>query len=209
MAQTVSVDQVTLYDLEQRFGLRQVESGGFFPEWQAELPKLTDAEQQRLARVEAAVANLEHRSVLENTVKLAVIAPLLDLAGLFLPPFYVTTEKTVDIEAADNSLTVRGRLDILVLQDRLWVMVIESKRAEFSLKVGIPQVLSYMLAAPERRQPLYGLVTHGTDFIFLKLDHAGPNYARSHQFVLGQNAGLARVLQIMKHLAAAISPIEG
>jgi hypothetical protein len=30
----------------------------------------------------------------------------------------------------------------------MWILVIESKRAELSLKVGIPQALSYMLAAP-------------------------------------------------------------
>ncbi|MCC5632149.1 hypothetical protein LC613_31290 [Nostoc sphaeroides CHAB 2801] len=45
------------------------------------------------------MANLERRSVLENTVKLAVVAPLLDLSGLFLPPFYISTEDSIEIEA--------------------------------------------------------------------------------------------------------------
>jgi len=55
-------------------------------------------------------ANLEQRSVLENTAKLAVVALLLDLSGLFLPPFCATTEDSVEIEAADESTVVRGRI---------------------------------------------------------------------------------------------------
>jgi hypothetical protein len=200
---------VTLYDLEQRFQLRQTEDPAFFSEWQSVLPALSETEQQRLARVEAIVANLERRSVLENTVKLAVVAPLLDLSGLFLPPFYASTEDSVEIEAADQSLVVRGRMDVLVLQDQLWVLVIESKRAEFSPKVGIPQILSYMLATPNPDLPCYGLVTNGTDFVFLKLKVADrPRYARSRQFVLGQDQDLAQVLQILKHLAIVVGGAE-
>jgi hypothetical protein len=97
---------------------------------------------------------------------------------------------------------VRGRIDILVLKEQLWVLVIESKRAEFSTRVGIPQILSYMLAAPKRSSPLYGLVTNGTDFVFLKLlSQEVPRYARSRQFILGQDHDLNRVLQILKRLA--------
>ncbi|MBD2461332.1 restriction endonuclease subunit R [Oscillatoria sp. FACHB-1407] len=196
---------MTLYDLEQRFNLQQVSDPAFFTEWQEDLPALTQSEQQRLERVRAIVSNLERRSVLENTVKLAVIAPLLDLSGMFLPPFYVSTEDSVEIEATDQSVVVRGRIDILVLKEQLWVLVIESKRAEFSPKVGIPQVLSYMLATPKRDYPLYGLVTNGTDFVFLKLRFEDvPRYGRSRQFVLGQDHDLDRVLQILKRLAEIV-----
>lgn len=205
MVQTIAADKLTLYDLKQHFQLQQTDDPSFFPEWRENLPALTDSEQQRLSRVRAIVANLEQRSVLENTVKLAVVAPLLDLSGLFLPPFYVSTEDSVEIEARDETTLVRGRIDILVLKDRLWVLVIESKRAEFSLKVGIPQVLSYMLAAPQRHPPLYGLVTNGTDFVFLKLSvQTPPLYARSRQFVLEQDHDLEQVLQIFKRLAAIV-----
>jgi hypothetical protein len=93
MVETIAIEKITLYDLEQRFKLKFVEDPTFFGEWQEDLPVLTIAEQQRLERVQAAYANLERRSLLENTVKLAVLAPLLDLAGFFLPPFYVDTEK--------------------------------------------------------------------------------------------------------------------
>ncbi|MGC1310288.1 MAG: restriction endonuclease subunit R [Phormidesmis sp.] len=203
--QTIPATKITLYDLEQRFNLEQVQSPSFFEEWQTALVPLSDVEKQRLKRVELSVANLERRSLLENTVKLAVLAPLLDLSGLFLPPFYVSTEDAVTIEAADDSFMVQGRIDILVLREELWLLVIESKRAEFSPKVGIPQALSYMLAAPQRAQPVYGLVTNGTDFVFLKLVFGEvPRYGRSRQFVLGQDQDLEQVLQVLKHLAEVL-----
>ena len=203
MVQTLAIEQLTLYDLEQQLGLREVEDAAFFGEWREHLPALSEGERERLARVEAAYANLERRSLLENTVKLAIAAPLLDLAGLFLPPFYVTTEKTVEVVATEDELTLKGRLDVLVLKDQLWVLVIESKRAEFSLKVGIPQVLGYMMAAPESSLPLYGMVTNGSSFVFLKL--VGREYARSKEFILDQDEGLAKTLQILKHLAAIVA----
>lgn len=205
MVQTIAIEKVTLYDLEQTFNLRSVEDHTFFREWQDDLPPLTIAERERLLRVQAAYVNLERRSLLENTVKLAIVAPLLDLAGFFLPPFYVDTETTVEIVAEDAEVQLRGRMDILVLIERFWLLVIESKRAEFSVKVGIPQVLSYMLASPHRERPLYGLVTNGSSFVFLKLVwEEMPLYARSKEFILDQDDGLALTLQIMKRLAAIV-----
>ena len=205
MKQTIPATKATLYDLEQQFQLAQAQTDDFFKEWQGTFPPLTDTEQERLSRIQTAVENLERRSLLENTVKLAVLAPLLDLSGLFFPLFYVSTEDAVSIEAANDNLIVQGRIDILVMKEALWLLVIESKRAEFSPKVGIPQALAYMLAAPRKSLPLYGLVTNGTDFIFLKLVFdPSPRYARSRQFVLGQDRDLEKVLQILKHLANAI-----
>jgi predicted type IV restriction endonuclease len=130
----------------------------------------------------------------------------LDLAGLFLPPFYVTTEKTVEIVAEEPDTSLRGRLDVLVLKDQLWVLVIESKRAEFSLKVEFPQVLGYMLAAPQSDWPLYGMVTNGSSFVFLKLVRDGlPLYGRSKEFILDQDDGLAKALQILKALSVKVA----
>ena len=139
MPSTLPAEKVTLYDLEQRFQLQQRDAVQFFPEWQQELLPLTESEQQRLDRVKAIYANLARRSVLENTVKMAIVSPLLDLAGFYLPPFYISTEEEVQIQAEDDGIAIRGRIDVLVLQEAFWLLVIESKRAEFSLRVGIPQ----------------------------------------------------------------------
>ncbi len=76
--------------------------------------------------------------MLENSIKLVVLAPLLDLAGFYHKPFRIETETSVDLAMEDEETIVRGRIDVLVLKHRLWLLVIEAKRAEFSLQVGIP-----------------------------------------------------------------------
>jgi len=209
VSQTISAEKVTLYDLMQRFGLQRVEDTKFFQEWCEHLPELTDVEKQRLERVKAIYSNLASRSVLENTVKMAIISPLLDLAGFYLPPFYIDTEEEVQIQAEAEGTSIRGRIDVLVLKERFWVLVIESKRAEFSLKVGIPQVLTYMLANPNWLRPLYGMVTNGSNFVFLKLVQQDvPRYARSKEFILDQGNELYTVLQVLKQLAQIVAREE-
>jgi len=206
MVQTMAADKLTLYELEQQFALQHVSDAQFFPEWKSDLPALTPQEAQRLERLQAVYANLSRRSVLESTIKMAIVSPLLDLAGFFLPPFYVNTEEEIHITAQEDDLLVRGRIDILVLKDQFWVRVIESKRAEFSLKVGIPQALAYMLATPQPARPLYGMVTNGSNFVFLKLVRQNiPCYARSHEFILEQRNDLETVLQILKRFAAILA----
>ena len=209
MPSTLPAEKVTLYDLEQRFQLQQRDAAQFFPEWQQELQPLTESEQQRLDRVKAIYANLARRSVLENTVKMAIVSPLLDLAGFYLPPFYISTEEEVQIQAEDDGIAIRGRIDVLVLKEAFWLLVIESKRAEFSLRVGIPQALTYMLATPNSERPLYGLVTNGSNFVFLKLVRQDtPFYARSKEFLLEEDGQLGQVLQILKRLAALVAKDE-
>jgi len=46
---------------------------------------------------------------------------LLDLAGVYLPPFYVNTEEEVHLVAEDEGLPIRGRIDVLVLGSVLGV----------------------------------------------------------------------------------------
>jgi len=82
---------------------------------------------------------------------MVVLSPLLSDAGFYLPPFYSTSESSVEIFDEDEGVIIRGKIDILVLQDQLWIIVIESKQAGFSLEVGIPQSLAYMLANPRLR----------------------------------------------------------
>lgn len=204
MGRAIAIEKLTIQNLKQTFGLKRVTDANFFLEWQTSLPKLTDFERDRTAHIKAIYENFEDRSALENTVSLTVVSPLLDTAGLFLPPFYVETEKPVEIFAEDKDLTMKGRLDIVIINDSMWILTIESKRAGFSLIVGIPQVLAYMLAAPTSQKTLYGMVTNGRNFVFLKLDRTsmkGPIYGQSKEFIINQDSDLEQTLKILKRLA--------
>ena len=202
MTQAIAIEKLTLQAVKQQFGLRQTDDDSFFFEWQTALPALTDFEADRLERIKAVYKNLGDQSVLESTVNLTIVSPLLDLAGLFLPPFRIETETPVEVVAADRKTVIRGRLDIVIIQGLIWVLTIESKRAGFSLIVGIPQVLAYMLAAPATQKTLYGMVTNGRNFVFVKLlRESSPIYALSQEFIIDREADLAQTFRILKALA--------
>ncbi|MEG4502045.1 restriction endonuclease subunit R [Microcoleus sp. F6_B4] len=203
MVQTIKARNVTMYDLRTKFGIELVEDDHLFREWQDDLPEISDYEKQRLDRVKASYRNLlKHPPLLENTVKMVVLSPLLDLADFYLAPFHVTSEKSVEIVDEDEGVVVRGQLDVLALFQEFWVVVIESKQAAFSLEVGVPQLLAYMLANLSADRPTYGLLTNGADFLFVKLvKREKAQYAFSRKFYLfNPGNDLYTVLSILKRL---------
>ena len=58
MVQTIQARDITLHELETRFGLTLVEDEQFFREWQDNLPDITASEKQQLDRVKANYTNL-------------------------------------------------------------------------------------------------------------------------------------------------------
>ncbi|WP_445304878.1 restriction endonuclease subunit R [Microcoleus sp. S36b_A4] len=203
MVQTIQAINVALNDLETQFKIEWVEDDQFFREWQDDLPEISDYEKQRLDRVKASYRNLlKHPPLLENTVKMVVLSPFLDLADFYLAPFHVTSEKSVEIVDEDEGLIVSGQLDVLALFQEFWVVVIESKKAAFSLEVGIPQLLAYMLANLSTDRSTYGLLMNGADFLFVKLvKRETAQYAFSRKFYLfNPGNDLYSVLSILKRL---------
>lgn len=204
MVTTIRAADVSWRDLSIRFGLQLMEDVAFFPEWHAALPEISEQEKQQLDRIRTGYFNLIYQTTMvEDVVKMAVLAPLLYLADFFLPPLYIQSEVAVQLSIADEELAIEGKIDILVLQDQLWIMLIESKRAAASIEVGLPQLLAYMLASPNSVQPVYGMITNGGSFVFLKLvkGTATAQYALSRIFEM-RNPGndLYPVLAVLKHL---------
>jgi len=204
MATTMRAGDVTLHDLGVRFGLQLTKDATFFLEWHTELPEISEQEKQQLDRIQASYLHLvSQTSMVEDVVKMVVVSPLLYLADFFLPPLSIQSEVAVQLAIADEELAIEGKIDILVLHNRLWILLIESKRAAASIEVGLPQLLAYMLASPNPVQPVYGMITNGGSVVFLKLVQ-GPDatyYALSRIFEM-RNPGndLYPVLAVLKHL---------
>jgi len=134
-----------------------------------------------------------------------VLSPLLRLAGFYQPPFYIASEQEVRISSEDEGMIIRGRIDILVFHPPLWVLVIEAKRADYSLVPAIPQALAYMLADATLAKPVFGFVTNGNEFRFIKLlKTETPQYALSDLFALDSRDDIYIVLKVLKHLAHLI-----
>lgn len=205
MAQTIQARNLTLHDVKVKFDLRLASDDQFFREWRDELP-LTDLEKRSLDQVKADYLYLAEYPMLESIVKMVVLSPLLALAGFYRPPFRVTAETPVEISAEDEGEIVQGRIDVLVLQNQLWVLVIEAKKSQFSLEPAIPQALAYMMANPNLDRPAFGFVTNGSNFIFIKLTKQDtPQYALSDEFTLRRENDLYNVLSVLKRLGALLT----
>jgi hypothetical protein len=201
MVQTIQASKIeAIAQLIELFGLEKVDDPRFFPEWQEDLPELDALERQALDSIKKDYIYLSRYNNLEPIVKMVMIGPLLKLAGFYSPPFRVKAEHKVELVTEDEGTLVRGMLDLLVLHDCFWTMLIEAKRVQYSLDAGIPQALFYMLGEPDPGKPVFALVTNGPDFQFLKLVRSDvPRYSESDRFYLtNRHDELYQVLQILK-----------
>ncbi len=207
---TVNARTITLTDLRQRFGVRLNSSDRFFEDWLIQVPLVSETESVALERI---CQNYEYLSQeeppLEEVVKLVVVSPLLDLAGFYQPPFLLKAEVSTTIEVADDPDTspIFGKIDVLVVQESLWVLVIESKPARLDVTVGIAQALTYLLSARLESNTLYGMVTNGREVLFLRLERGTkpPRYSRSSTYRLLESIQeRQQVLQGLKQIGAWI-----
>ncbi|MBN3927331.1 type I restriction endonuclease [Nostoc sp. NMS4] len=205
MVQLIQGKDITLAQLIDEFGLHLADDELFFSEWQQDLPELSDLEKQSLNEVKTEYLHLSKYPILEPVVKMVVLSPLLRLAGFYQPPFYIASEQEVRISSEDEGIIIRGRIDILVFHPPFWVLVIEAKRADYSLVPAIPQALAYMLADATSAKPVFGFVTNGNEFRFIKLlKTETPQYALSDLFALDSRDDIYIVLKVLKHLAHLI-----
>jgi hypothetical protein len=197
----------SLKDLQTRCSLTQADSDRFFYEWIDELPELNEHEQAGIARIKQRYDY--HRVdglLLEGTINLLVVSPLLELAGFLDPPYRIRSPYGVGLELEDPNETIRGFIDTLVLQERLWILVVESKRNSIPIPAALPQLLAYMLTNPQSDKPVFGMATNGDEFVFLKLTITDtPQYDVSRTFSLfPRRHELAEVLRILKRLGQAV-----
>ena len=207
MTQTFQAKTLTLRDVKTKFNCQLAEEEQFFREWIDDLPEITDEEKRYLDKVKAGYANSADYPLIEDTVKMVVLAPLLFLADLYLNPFHIETEKSVELTIEDEDTIVRGSIDVLLLLQSFWVVAIEAKRAQYSVEAGLPQLLFYMLNDPSPEQVTFGLLTNGSSFRFIKMTKGDtPQYAVSQLFDIANPGNeLYEVFRILKRLAGIIS----
>ncbi len=202
MVQTLAItDHITsLAEAEERLGISLNRDPEFFTEWVIDRSSLTEAQQQRLDQIKQRY--LYHRQyghLLENAVNFLVISPILELAGFYDPPFHLRSEVSVKFELEDEDDTVyKGRIDALIVQADLWVILVEAKRTSFNMTLALPQALTY-LATARPSMPRFAWVSNGEYSMFVKLDRG--EYAFSDDFSLNRRQNdLYSVLQILDRL---------
>ncbi|NET09977.1 MAG: type I restriction endonuclease subunit R [Symploca sp. SIO2B6] len=190
----------SLAEAEQVYGISEQSSPEFFLEWTEDLPALTTDEQERLNLIKSRyLYHHQHGHLLENAVNFLVVSPLLEMAGLYDPPFLLKSEVSVRFEVEDTDEKIyQGRIDALVVQDYLWIVLVEAKRTSLNVTTALPQALAYMASSSDS-QPKFGLVSNGEYFIFVKLDQS--QYGLSDDFSLNRRRNdLTEVLRILKQL---------
>lgn len=199
----------SLLEVETKFSVQQSLSDRFFSEWYEDLPELTEAEKERCDLLkERYLYHRHHGHISEGLVNQIAIAPLLEMASFYDPPFDIRAEYPVQLESIEfdeNEETVyQGRIDTLVIHKKLWVLVIESKGQAFSIESGMAQALTYMLDSPNQSQPTYGFISNGGFSIFLKVVKGEVRqYQFSNDFSLynRRTNELLSVLQILKKIS--------
>jgi hypothetical protein len=203
MSIVLNASELTLNDLHDRFDLNRITEPAFFPEWCRDLTPLTDMEQLLLDRVQHNFLDqLAARSIIEETVKMVVLSPLLDLAGFYRSPYGIESEVPIQVIIPSEDGILQGRIDTLIVQHKLWILAVESKRTQLSLHVAIAQAIAYLIATPIEQSIVFGLVTNGSEFMFIKFDRtSGLHYDLSNVFsLLNRGNDLYTVAQILRRL---------
>jgi hypothetical protein len=206
MVQLLAVTEAvkSLSVVETEFGLRHNDAEDFFFEWVVDLPEISAIERAAIDRLkERFMEHFHQGQITEGSVDRLLVSPLLDLAGFYEPGFRVETEPSVEVSAQDGESVYRGRIDVLVIAGRLWVLLVEEKATRISMETALPQALTYMAAHPNGEQSMFGLVTNGHGFAFVKVQRSatGMAYGFSDRFTLmARQNQLESVLQILKKL---------
>jgi hypothetical protein len=135
------------------------------------------------------------------------VSPLLYLSGFCDPPVKLRGEVPIEILVEEAGQALTGRIDPLVLQNQFWLVLAESKQAKLSFSMAIPQALTYLMGSPNETDPLFGVVTNGDGFLFIKLvKHPQPTYALSDDFSLFRQTQneLYLVLKIFKRIGQIV-----
>ena len=207
MSTAITEAITTLAEAERRFNLSRTEDEAFFSEWQTSLPKLSMAEETALEEMRRRY--LYQRSegqLLEGTVTLLLASPLLTIAGFYDPPFRIRAEELVQLTLEDEEEVLQGRIDVLVLLNQFWVVVLESKKTALSVWAALPQTLAYLMTNPQPEQPSFGMMTNGDDILFVKLVQTEHRlYALSRVFApFTSSRELHSALQILKRIGQVI-----
>lgn len=203
MTQTIAAAITNLNEAHQRLNLKPASQSDFFPEWQQAFPALSPDETDKLDRLKARYHYYQaDGAITESTVDFILVSPLLELLGLCDPPYKLRGEKYkyISIEIENGDTLLKELIDVLVVQDDFWIVLLETKRYGFSVMQALPQTLAYLASANTTQA--FGLITNGEDFLFVKTDLQTHKYDFSDKFTLSTRyeTQLRIVAQIIKLL---------
>ena len=181
MTQNLEASQVSLNDVRHLLKLER-QTGGAFTDFFS-LEPLTEFEQQELLQISNDFWRyLEVGKVSEELVKFLSLSPLMRLTGFFKVPVVLTMEDSIPIEVEDGDTLIKGRLDILAVNQpdaelaaaQFWILVVEAKNSAIDPWAGLPQLLTYAYKSLQQQSSVWGLTTNGRNYQFVYLRRGNP-----------------------------------
>lgn len=210
---TLQARQLNLEEVEDLLGFQDLYDGSFTSF--LTLEPITDAERQELFKIQEDFRPYIKRQALEGQVRLIAVAPLLRLAGFYHPSIHIEVETNIapiNIDLDDTQIT--GRLDILAVSKQqktpantdLWIVIIETKKVQASMVVGLPQLLVYAYKSLEHQESVWGVVTNGSEYQFVYVQRGNPpTYLRMPFLNIFDRSSAQQLLQVFKALAVSTS----
>lgn len=181
MTQNLEASQLSLNDVRRLLKLEELEGEGFTDFFSLE--PLTESEQQELLKLRNDFRRyLSAGKVSEELVKFLVLSPLMRLTGFFDIPIVLTMEDSIPIEVEDKDTLIKGRLDILAVNQPdaeigatpFWILVVEAKNSAIDPWAGLPQLLTYAYKSLQHQPSVWGLTTNGRNYQFVYLTRGNP-----------------------------------
>jgi hypothetical protein len=188
MTQNLEASQLSLNDVRRLLKLEELEGEGFANFFSLE--PLTESEQQELLKLRNDFRRyLSAGKVSEELIKFLVLSPLMRLAGFFDIPIELTMEDSIPIEVEDEDTLIKGRLDILAVNQpdaelaatQFWILVVEAKNSALAKPskriaplTGLPQLLTYTYKSLQQQSSVWGLTTNGESYRFVRVTRGNP-----------------------------------
>ncbi len=207
---TLQARNLSLEEVHRLLGFEDRYNGSFEP-WLA-IDPLSETECQELQQIQTDIrAYVIHSRFSEGQIRLIAVAPLLRLAGFYQHPVQLKVEEGIDrIEIDNENTTISGRFDIVAIRkgDRptetvdLWILAIETKEGLASLTAGLPQLLVYAYGSLETQNSVWGLLTNGIDYSFIRIFRdRTPVYEYVRNFNLLYDRDSVQLLQVLKAIS--------
>jgi hypothetical protein len=181
MTQNLEASQLSLNDVRRLLKLEEQEGDAFTDFFSLE--PLSELEQQEILKIRTDFRRyLSAGKVSAKLVKFLVLSPLMRLAGFFDIPIVLTMEDSIPIEVEDGDTLIKGRLDILAVNQpdaelaaaQFWILVVEAKNSAIDPWAGLPQLLTYAYKSLQQQSSVWGLTTNGRNYQFVYLTRGNP-----------------------------------
>jgi hypothetical protein len=182
MTTTVDASNLSLNDVKNRLKFQQQLNNSFEPLLAIET--LTENENNELENFRNLFQEYySDGKISEGLIKFLFVAPLMNLAGFYIPTIKITLEeKIADIFIEDEDTLIKGRMDVLAVNRQqgssqttpFWILVIETKNSSVNASEGLPQLLTYAYKGIEQQSSVWGLTTNGMDYQFVYIQQNNP-----------------------------------